>query len=189
MVMNRSKIFTRRPDQATLWALTGVYMAAMYTFTIWLARPVGEMLRSANLLRLTVGLIAATAVVAAVACALKAESRARSLKKAAALAALSACVSAVTYLAIETPEEAVHLVEYGALSFLLFQALDADGGGGRYLPALVITFLVGVIDELVQIPVPDRSFDSRDILFNGLGGSVGLCFTYILGSTHGTAER
>ena len=83
--------------------------------------------------------------------------------------------------------ERSHLIEYSALAITIHQALIERAkqiGKIRFLNvyAILISIIIGIIDELVQIALPDRVFDFEDILFNSLASfmaiatSVGLQF-------------
>lgn len=70
-------------------------------------------------------------------------------------------------LAGGSPEEAVHYVQYGGLSLLLFRAFSHRVRDYSIYPAATIAgTLVGMIDETVQWLVPGRYFDLRDIWLN-----------------------
>jgi VanZ family protein len=75
--------------------------------------------------------------------------------------------------------ERSHVIEYCVLAILLHKALLERVKGGKHIPvpaasALVMTFLIGVIDECIQIVIPDRHFDPTDIVFNGLAAVMGV---------------
>lgn len=67
------------------------------------------------------------------------------------------------------PEERVHLIQYGLLGVLLGRALP-----GRLVVALACGWLAGAADEGIQHLLPGRTFDSWDILANGLAVSASL---------------
>ena len=80
-------------------------------------------------------------------------------------------------------EERTHLFEYGIVSVLIYQALSERSENGRRVPvpavlALVVTALLGWIDEGIQAVLPDRVYDNFDVFSNviaaliGIGGSV-----------------
>src|SRR6056297_729157 len=70
-------------------------------------------------------------------------------------------------LAQGSPEEAIHYVQYGGLSLLLFRAFSHRiRDYSIYLAATITGTLVGMIDETVQWLVPGRYFDLRDIVLN-----------------------
>ena len=69
--------------------------------------------------------------------------------------------------------ERSHLIEYGVLTILVYNALLERKRNGKKisavaLKAIVITFLIGCIDEYIQLLIPNRYFDFTDILFNGM---------------------
>lgn len=81
--------------------------------------------------------------------------------------------------------ERSHLLEFGVLAVLIFEALNEGKDHGRAIryPALIaflLTSLFGLVDELIQLALPERVFDWEDILFNTLAaltavvGMVGL---------------
>jgi len=70
-------------------------------------------------------------------------------------------------LAQGSPEEAIHYVQYGVLSFLLFRAFSHRMRDYGIYPAATVTgTLVGMIDETIQWLVPGRYFDLRDVFLN-----------------------
>ena len=67
--------------------------------------------------------------------------------------------------------ERSHLMEYGVLAVLLYEAINERVANGRRVPlpalcAFVATSLIGVFDECIQAVLPSRVFDWRDIVFN-----------------------
>lgn len=67
------------------------------------------------------------------------------------------------------PEEAVHFLEYGLLSFLLFRALRNHFADiSIYFSAFFLGSLVGLIDEIFQWVTPKRYWDFRDVGLNAL---------------------
>ncbi len=67
------------------------------------------------------------------------------------------------------PEEAVHFLEYGLLSFLLFRALRNHYADVTiYFSSLFIGTFVGIIDEILQWITPNRYWDFRDVGLNAL---------------------
>ncbi|MBN1872325.1 MAG: VanZ family protein [Candidatus Omnitrophica bacterium] len=71
---------------------------------------------------------------------------------------------------IKNPAERVHIIEYGILGWSA--AHDFSGArcaGKGLLAACIMGLIVGFADELIQMALPYRVFDTRDIFFNGLG--------------------
>ena len=72
-----------------------------------------------------------------------------------------------------TLAERTHLIEYSVLATFIREALHEGRGGGRRIPspgllAILVTTLVGTIDEYLQVFIPSRVFDPIDMLFNFL---------------------
>ncbi len=86
------------------------------------------------------------------------------------------CLAAVGFLYVyftlklwAHPEEAVHFLEYGLLSFLLFRALRHHFPDiTTYFSAFFLGSLVGIIDEIYQWITPNRYWDFRDVGLNAL---------------------
>lgn len=73
------------------------------------------------------------------------------------------------------PVERTHLFEYGLVAILIHQALLERKKNGQptlrpALSAIIITILLGWIDEGIQAILPNRVYDIRDVLFNSLAG-------------------
>lgn len=67
------------------------------------------------------------------------------------------------------PEEALHLVEYGVLSLLLYRAFrHRYPDCGAYVTSLLLGSILGISDEFIQWALPGRFFDLRDVLINVL---------------------
>ncbi|MEM8773465.1 MAG: VanZ family protein [Pseudomonadota bacterium] len=70
-------------------------------------------------------------------------------------------------LATGSPVEAVHYVQYGTLSFLLFRAFSHRiRDYSIYAAVTIVGTLAGMIDETIQWLTPDRHFDLRDVWLN-----------------------
>ena len=79
----------------------------------------------------------------------------------------------LVFVRIATPPERSHLIEYGVVAVLLLEALRERTSQGRRVPApallaILVTSVLGVIDECIQAFMPSRVFDPVDILFNVL---------------------
>lgn len=73
----------------------------------------------------------------------------------------------------DAPEEALHLVEYGGLSLLVFRAVSHRvRDPSIYATTWVITTIFGVFDELLQFLVPQRYWDFRDIAINASAAAL-----------------
>lgn len=75
------------------------------------------------------------------------------------------------FFRLGAPERS-HMIEYALLSILIHRALcerkPSRGIVWNGLIAFVTVTIIGAIDELVQILIPYRVFDTEDILFNML---------------------
>lgn len=66
-----------------------------------------------------------------------------------------------------TPEEAIHLLEYGVLSILAYRAFSHRiGDYSIYIAATLLGTLTGMVDEAIQWLVPGRYFGLHDIAIN-----------------------
>ncbi len=76
-------------------------------------------------------------------------------------------------------EERTHLIEYGVVAVLVHEALKERASQGRHVPfsalvALVVTILLGWLDEGIQAILPNRVYDIRDVGFNALAGLMAI---------------
>lgn len=79
------------------------------------------------------------------------------------------------------PIERVHLIEYGLLSYLAYRcSKNYYSGFIAYALAALLVFDAGFIDEIIQHYLPDRVYDTRDVITNGLSGILGLSAVWIL---------
>jgi VanZ family protein len=62
---------------------------------------------------------------------------------------------------VQRPEECVHFLQIGLLIFLVWRALPKTRGALGW--AVLAGTLVGAVEEAIQIVVPGRIFDGRDI--------------------------
>ena len=71
------------------------------------------------------------------------------------------------------PEEAVHFLEYGILSYFIFRALGRSIRDTTvYISALFFVSFIGTMDEFLQWMMPQRFWDLRDIGLNVFAGGV-----------------
>ncbi|NNL15075.1 MAG: VanZ family protein [Flavobacteriaceae bacterium] len=81
-------------------------------------------------------------------------------------------------LRLGMPERS-HLMEYSVLAILIHNAIVERLKGGRQIHfptafAFLMAFLIGVIDECIQLFIPDRVFDPEDIIFNALAVAMAI---------------
>lgn len=89
-----------------------------------------------------------------------------------------AAVYIMFFLRLGMPERS-HLMEYSVLAIFIHMALIERIGQESLIlkPALLAiaaTFIIGLLDECVQIFLPDRVFDPNDIAFNGFSGLLAI---------------
>ena len=86
--------------------------------------------------------------------------------------AFISCLYGLVIYIVDVPEEQVHFIEYGILSGLIYIALTHDIHNNVYVYFLTafIVFAFGAVDEVIQWILPNRIFDIRDILINGISG-------------------
>ena len=88
------------------------------------------------------------------------------------------------FLRLGLPER-THLIEYSVLAIFIHKAIVERMRNGKNIrvPALwamVGAFLIGVLDECIQIFLPNRVFDLEDILFNGMAVTTAIGSSLIL---------
>ena len=69
--------------------------------------------------------------------------------------------------------ERSHIIEYSVVAAFIYAALLERRSQGRRVAApsilaILATTLIGTVDELIQLVLPSRVFDTNDILFNFL---------------------
>lgn len=74
-----------------------------------------------------------------------------------------------------SPEERTHLFEYGLVGILIFEALSERKKHDQRvwspaITAIIVTALIGWLDESIQAILPNRVYDIRDVGFNALAG-------------------
>lgn len=83
------------------------------------------------------------------------------------------------------PEERTHLIEYGLVAVLIYQALVERRRQGRRVPrpaalAVGVTVLLGWLDEGMQWLLPNRVYDIRDVGFNALAALMAIAASLAL---------
>lgn len=97
------------------------------------------------------------------------------------LAFIIFCIYGYYLKVLKIPEERIHLLEYGLLSFLVFRVYTSDWSSMfRYWQTFLTVSFIGTLDEIIQYLIPNRVGDVRDIGLNILSGLLGLALTAIL---------
>ena len=87
---------------------------------------------------------------------------------------------------IASPVERSHLIEYGVVGLLIYEALTERMHQRRRIYviaplAILITTLLGTLDECIQWFLPNRVFDPVDIMFNFSAGLMAVTARIALG--------
>jgi hypothetical protein len=73
----------------------------------------------------------------------------------------------------ESPEEAVHFLQYGLLGILTYRALAHRlHDVSIYFAAAIICGIIGMLDEIIQWLTPERYWAFKDVWLNFLAGSL-----------------
>ena len=81
--------------------------------------------------------------------------------------------------------ERSHLIEFGVLAIFIYMAMSERMGSNIPIlkPAIWafgLSLLIGIIDEGLQIFIPDRVFDPVDIFFNGMAAFMAIGSSLLL---------
>ncbi|MDY6933632.1 MAG: VanZ family protein [Spirochaetota bacterium] len=77
--------------------------------------------------------------------------------------------------------EKLHFVEYGILSYLIYNSLTEQLSSRLIYPvSFIILTIIGWVDEIIQYYLPDRFYDIRDVCLNSLSGCLILILIYIV---------
>ncbi|MCY4114090.1 MAG: VanZ family protein [Chloroflexi bacterium] len=165
-----------------LWAWTLLVVAAIYS-TLGLATSLAGLLRDSGVL--TPLFVLAMLLIGAAVVTRGLKWRPGGLEIAVALGVAAVYGLVFVRMALET--ERSHLIEYGVVALLIYEALTERASQGRRVPvpallAFLAAVVIGAVDEGIQWFVPVRVFDPLDILFNALAafmavaGSVALAW-------------
>ena len=173
---------SRRERRLWLWVLA--VMVAIYA-TLGLAQTLAETLRERGLLDISIGLfLLCMFLVGATILTQALKVRPGGAEVAVAIGVATAYLLVFTRMTV--PTERSHLIEYGVVGILIFEALTerakprppraaaaparrpGDRSAGRAEEASWRAF-----DEGIQAILPNRVFDPVDILFNLLAGTMG----------------
>ena len=177
--LNVKPFFASRRERR-LWGWTLAVVAAVYS-TLGLAATLAEFLRNRGLFDdlFVLGLILIGAAILTQ--ALKVRPHGAEIGVALGIVA----VYLLVFARMAIPEERSHLIEYGVVAVFVKEALTERARQGRRVPvpallAVLATALVGLLDECIQAFLPNRVFDYRDILFNGLAAVMAVAASVAL---------
>jgi hypothetical protein len=164
-----------------LWLWTLVVVVAIYS-TLGLARRLAGVLRSLDLISTSfwIGLFLIAAAI--VLQGLKTRPGGAEIRVALGVAG----VYLIVLLRMAIPEERSHIIEYSVVALFIYEALMERASQGRRvtfpaLLAVVVTALLGVLDESMQALLPSRVFSPFDILFNTLAAVMAVSANLALG--------
>lgn len=95
-----------------------------------------------------------------------------------------ATVYLMLFLRLGVPERS-HLIEFGVLAIFIHKALSErfQNKNQVFKPALIaflVTCLIGFLDEGIQYFLPERVFDTEDIIFNSLAAFMAIGGSLVL---------
>lgn len=160
-----------REKKLWLWVL--VVIAAIFS-TLFIGQPLFKLLANQNLqaayFLLGMALVGATIIVHGL--------KTKSSKFEISLWLGLAGVYTMLFLRLGLPERS-HLMEYSVLAVFIHKAISERINQGKRIPfpaflSFLITFLIGVMDECLQIFLPNRVFDPEDIVFNGMAAAMAI---------------
>jgi VanZ family protein len=81
---------------------------------------------------------------------------------------------------IQYPEEKIHFIEYGILAYLVFRPIHMDiQKPAAYGYAFILITIFGWIDEGIQHLLPNRYYQTEDVILNSISGGLGLLWIFI----------
>ena len=172
-------LFVSRRERR-LWLWTAALVVAIYS-TLGLAGTLAEKLYDAGLLDAALFLLGMLLVGATVLI------HGLSLRPGGAQIGVALGVATVYFMVFfrMTLPERSHLIEFGVVAVFVYEALRervARGGRVRMVPVLtvVLTGLVGAVDEVIQLFLPNRVFDPVDMVFNILAAALAVAARVVL---------
>jgi len=136
-------------------------------------RKLTNALRDAGHLRTVVGVAFALAATAVVVLLVRHPALRR--PRTALLVLAAGALYAAVIWPMDSPEEKLHFIEYGAVGVLWFLSLPPQWAmPKRWVTAALATVASGWLDEGIQALIPSRYYDLRDVGFNALAGVMAL---------------
>ncbi len=160
------------------WTQVGVCVVFIYG-SLYFVRPVCEFLKSAMPLSFVINVFL-TALLGSIILLNYQKVRCLTLRSWFLLCAVSS-LYIVGLLIVKIPEERIHFLEYGFLVFLVFRALRIDiKGVSSYFFAFLITSFIGLGDEGIQYLLPNRYYQTEDVILNCISAALGLLLIFAL---------
>lgn len=162
-------------EEKWLWVI--LWTGMIYSMAAFV-RPLCEYLRSMTMLNVTVTVAMAVFLSLFVGPLLKSFRALTVPRKFLLIVVLALYAAGMMFLKI--PEERIHLVQYGVLAYLVFQALIVDLSRQQSFGlAFLVTLGLGWGDEIIQSFAPGRFYDNKDVILNGVSGILGLFLTFL----------
>lgn len=166
-------LFTSNRER-TLWKWTAAVLVAIYS-TIGLAGTLAQHFGNGLLAGVLFSLCAILILILVIIQALT--KRTHLIQVVVGFGILAAYV--LVFVRMVSPVERSHLMEYGIVAILTFEALKERASHRKFrvppaLSALVLTAFFGIIDECIQWFVPNRVFDPVDMLFNTMAAVMAI---------------
>ena len=157
-----------------LWSALVVVLVAIYA-TLAHAPAIATFLRERNSLTATIFLLSLCSLV--VIATFFVRGRPGRAEIATGAGILIVYLMAWLRIGVGTPEERTHLFEYSLVAALVHEALLERQENGRHVPApailaLIVSILLGWLDEGIQSLLPNRVHDMMDVLFNALAATT-----------------
>ena len=173
-MVTSTSLFTSDRERR-LWVCSLAVLVAIYS-TLGLAGTLAGVLRDHNLMRASFFFLMFLTMATIVGSGLRRRPGRREVWVALGVTA----VYGMTVLRMGvSPEERTHLFEYGIVAVLIYQALSERSQNGRGVRApaalaLVVTVLLGWLDEGIQALLPNRVYDNFDVASNALAALMAI---------------
>ncbi len=169
--------FIRRVPPKWRWTIVTVYTLSIYAFLPFAANLWAYLLRNCGKKVNYLGVVFAAVLGIYFLLNLILKKRERVVSRYIAFFFISlASIALFKYFCVSGSEQ-FHLLMYGVLSAVVFWAMKLHVRTNRiYIYAILLVFLLGTIDEFIQMFLPSRVFDVRDIYMNWVSASLGMLF-------------
>ena len=171
----------KRPLRKKYWAWATGWTLAIYA-TLYLVRPICEFFKETIPFDLWVNIFLAACLSGIAAIFF----RKYKMTDGSGYVLLLLAISGYAYglVTIPYPEEKIHFIEYGILAYLIFRALRLDHGAwAAYAGAFALTAALGWGDEGLQHLLPNRYYQTSDVVLNAVSGLLGLMLVYVFQRT------
>ena len=169
MLTQSDKIKSRRIQRFVLWSLVATYTLLLpYAITIYNVIEKHFSSRIAGKVPLVIILIFGIVYIVAV---IKMKKGIKSW-----LFLLPCTIIVYIFLRLEpNPNKHIHIPEYIAMAWLLFEALSLDyKGKGIFFLVFICSGMLGIVDELMQGILPDRHYGWHDMVMNSAATVIGI---------------